>query len=97
MREFEGLASRCKLEKVLGFLLRGEEAAGCSGEDLDAALDAFWDEVEALYPNVSRRDDRFFSIAVKLAESVEEAAFRAGFLSGFSLSQEIIRAAAEKE
>ena len=50
MREFEGLAARCKLDSVLGYMLWGEESVRCAGEDPEAALDIFWDEVEAQYP-----------------------------------------------
>lgn len=91
MREFEGLAARCKLDSVLGYMLWGEESVRCAGEDPEAALDIFWDEVEAQYPNVSRYDNRFFSIVTKLTGNVEEAFFKAGF----SLAQEIRRAAEE--
>ena len=92
-REFEGLTSRCKLDSLVQYLIWGEEPADDAPIDPDEAVNLFWDRVEALYPEVSRDDNRFFDIVLNLTHDVEAASFKAGFVAGFSLAQDIGRAA----
>lgn len=88
-REFEGLKSRCKLDSLVQYLLWGEEPEDNTPMDPDAAINFFWDIVETLYPEVSRDDDRFFDMVLNLTHDVEAASFKAGFVAGFSLAQDI--------
>ena len=97
MKAFEEMRNRCRLDGLLGYLRWGEEVIPHPVLDPDAALEAFFSRIESLYPGMSRHEDRFYEAVMALAVNVEEAHFKAGFLSGFSLAQEIDRAAAENK
>lgn len=88
MKEFRELAERSRLNSLLDYILWGEGAAGGEQQDPETAVKAFRMEMEALYPEVSR-DDRFQDAVVRLTAAEEEAYFKAGFLAGFALAEEI--------
>ena len=89
MKRTEINANGCRLDAVLHFLLREEDETDQILREIEKVLDPFWDDVEALYPAVSRNDDSFFLLVTGLVVDIESASFKAGFLSGFSLAQEI--------
>lgn len=89
MNDYEGLEEKCRLDVVLHFLLREEDETERTLKEIEKVLDPFWDRLEVLYPTVSRNDDPFFLLVTGLVADIESASYKAGFLEGFSLANEI--------
>ena len=79
------------LDSVLHFLLREADGADEKLQEIEKVLDPFWDKAEAMYPQLSRNDDRFFLLVTGLVSEIEDAIYKLGFLQGFSLAQETER------
>jgi len=77
------------LDSALRFLLREEDGTERVLKEIEKVLDPFWDRAEALNPTFSRDDDPLFMLVTGLVSDVEDASYKAGFLTGFALAQEI--------
>ena len=78
-----------KLDAMLRFLLREEDSEERKQTKIEKVLDLYWDEAEALTPAISRNDDTLFMLIAGLISDIEDASYKAGFLDGFSLAQEM--------
>ncbi len=77
------------LDSALRFLLREEDDEERVLKEIEKVIDPFWDRAEALNPAFSRDDDPLFMLVTGLVSDIEDASYKAGFLAGFALAQEI--------
>ena len=89
MTEKNILPKTRNLDAILRFLLREEDGTERVLKEIEKVLDPFWDRAEALNPTFSRDDDPLFMLVTGLVSDVEDASYKAGFLTGFALAQEI--------
>lgn len=89
MFESERIVQKGKLDAILRFLLREEDSAERTLNEIEKVLEPFWDKIEVMYPAVSRNDDKFFMLVTGFISDIEDAAYKAGFLDGFSIAWEI--------
>ena len=94
MNEISDILKRSKFSNLMSYLIYGVGENGKIIENYDSSIDesyeTFFTEIETLYSDADREDDRLFDIISEFACVHDDIYFEAGILVGCQLYKEMV-------
>ncbi|MGO1043231.1 hypothetical protein ACTPEO_10890 [Clostridioides difficile] len=93
MHEISDVLKRSKFSNILSYLIyaTGENEAMVENYDsvIDESYETFFDDIESLYTDTNRKDNKLFDIISEFACVHDDIYFEAGMIVGFQLNKEL--------